>query len=60
MLSKLRNLKCQTEFISNLRILGRPLSSMSSQGRRSKQKYHHFHTADSFDANNGSQLQVHI
>ena len=41
-----------------MRILGRPLSSMSSQGRRSKQKYHHFNTADSFDANNGSQLQV--
>ena len=39
-------------------ILDRPLSSMSSQGRRSKQKYHHFNTADSFDANNGSQLQV--
>jgi len=36
---------------------GRPLSSLSSQGRRSKQRYHHFNNADSFDENNGSQLQ---
>merc|ERR1719510_512573 len=36
---------------------GRPLSSLSSQGRRTKQRYHHFNNADSFDANNGSQLQ---
>ena len=41
-------------------ILGRPLSSLSSQGRRSKQRYHHFNNADSFDENNGSQLQVTI
>ena len=46
-----------TKFCGNF-ILGRPLSSLSSQGRRSKQRYHHFNNADSFDANNGSQLQV--